>query len=429
MTYSRTRTNDKKKQRRGKRTRRLFLLNLAMLICIIGAAAFIWLGQKDDGSNSGNPTADPIVSGSQTAEAGERPTEDASEPAEAAPSEAYEDEDAVVNDGVPPDDEEDGQADPGRDTVTIALVGDILPAARVLDYMNQYGFDYPFRETSRLLTAADITAGNLETSITKRGTPEQNKEYVYRGPQEALVPIKEAGFDFLSLANNHTMDYGWEGLSDTMDALDEAEIKHAGSGNDEVEAFTPAYLEGNGKSVAFVGLTQVVPKVEWKAGRNHPGLAEAYSFERAVAAVKEARGNADVVVVMVHWGKERTDMPVMQQQSLARALVDAGADLVVGSHPHVLQGFESYKGKWIAYSLGNFVFPGMSPPSTAETGILTATCKTGGECSLHFAPMIAKLAQPAPMDAETGKALLARLSSISFAAAVEEDGAIVANSP
>ncbi|MBO9600512.1 MAG: CapA family protein, partial [Cohnella sp.] len=301
MTYSRTRTNDKKKLQRGKRTRRLFLLNLAMLICIIGVAAFIWLGQKDDGSNDGNPAADPIVTGTQTADASERPTEDASEPDKEEPSDATEDEDAVVNDGVPPGDEQEGQ-DPDRDTVTIALVGDILPAARVLDYMNQYGFDFPFRETSHLLTAADITAGNLETSITKRGTPEQNKEYVYRGPQEALVPIKEAGFDFLSLANNHTMDYGWEGLSDTMDALDEAEIRHAGSGNDEVEAFTPAYVEGNGKNVAFIGLTQVVPKVEWKADRKHPGLAEAYSFERAVAAVKEARGNADVVVVMVHWG-------------------------------------------------------------------------------------------------------------------------------
>ena len=429
MTYSRTRTHDKKKQQRGKRTRRLFLLNLAMLICIAVAAAFIWLGQKDDGGKPGNGAADPIGSGSQTAEASGQPTKDAGEPDKAEPSDETEDEDAVVNDGVPPGGDEEDQTDPNRDTVTIALVGDILPAARVLDYMNQYGFDYPFRETSTLLASADITAGNLETAITKRGTPELNKEYVYRGPQEALVPIKEAGFDFLSIANNHTMDYGWEGLSDTMDALDEAGISHAGSGNDDVEAFTPAYVEGNGKNVAFIGLTQVVPKVEWKADRNHPGLAEAYSFGRAVAAVKEARGNADVVVVMVHWGKEREDMPVKQQQALAYALIDAGADLVVGSHPHVLQGFEAYKGKWIAYSLGNFVFPGMTPATTAETGVLTATCKSGGECSLQFAPMIAKLAQPKPMEAETGKALLARLSSISFAAAVEEDGKIVATRP
>ena len=421
MTYSRTRSNDKKKQQRNRRKRRLLLFNAAMLVCVIGAAAFIWLRQGGDGANPGNHRDDPSASATQSPAASEESTADEGEPKAT-------DEDAVVNDGVPPDDVE-GNIDPNRDTVTIALVGDILPAARVLDYMNQYGFDYPFRETSSLLTAADITAGNLETSITERGTPELEKEYVYRGPKEGLTPIKEAGFDFLSLANNHTMDYGWEGLSDTMDALDEADIQHAGSGNDEIEAFTPAYVEGNGKNVAFVSLTQVVPKVEWKADRNHPGLAEAYSYKRAVAAVEEARGNADVVVVMVHWGTERTDMPIKQQKSLAYALIDAGADLVVGSHPHVLQGFESYKGKWIAYSLGNFVFPGMSPATTAETGILTATCKQGGECSLHFAPMIAKLAQPAPMEAEAGKALLARLSSISFASKVREDGKIVASGP
>lgn len=411
MTYSRTRTNDKKKRQRSKRTRRLFLFNLAMLVCLIGVAAFIWLAQKDEGAIPEEHQAEPVASVSQTSEAGARPSESASEPSSNESS------------------ADTGKTDPNRDTVTIALVGDILPAARVLDYMNQFGFDYPFRETSSLLAAADITAGNLETSITKRGTPELDKEYVYRGPREALAPIKKAGFDFLSLANNHTMDYGWEGLSDTMDALDEAEIQHAGSGSDEMEAYKPAYLEGNGKKVAFISLTQVVPKVEWKADRNHPGLAEAYSHKRAVAAVKEARGDSDVVVVMVHWGTERMDMPNKQQKSLAYALVDAGADLVVGSHPHVLQGFESYKGKWIAYSLGNFVFPGMSPLTTAETGILTAKCTKGGDCSLQFVPMIAKLAQPAPMDAEVGKTLLARLSSISFASKVEEDGTIVASNP
>lgn len=421
MTYSRTRSNDKKKQQRNRRTRRLLLFNLALLVCIIGIATFIWLGNKDDAANPDNHTAEPSASATQPPASGGGSGSDDGDPAK--------EEDAVVNDGVPPDGDEENTIEPDRDTVTITLVGDILPAARVLDYMKQYGFDYPFRETSSLLSAADITAGNLETSITERGTPELNKQYVYRGPKEGLTPIKEAGFDFLSLANNHTMDYGWEGLSDTMDALDEADIGHAGSGNDDIEAYTPAYVEGNGKKVAFVSLTQVVPKIEWKADRNHPGLAEAYSFERAVASVKEARGNADVVVVMVHWGTERTDLPNKQQKSLAYALVDAGADLVVGSHPHVLQGFESYKGKWIAYSLGNFVFPGMSPATTAETGILTATCKKGGECSLQFAPMLAKLAQPAPMDPDTGKALLARLSSISFASKVEEDGRIVANSP
>ncbi|MFC5529921.1 CapA family protein [Cohnella yongneupensis] len=427
MTYSRTRTNDKKKMQRGKRARKLLWFNLIMLACIVGFAAFIWMGNhRDETLQSGDK---PDIATESIAPSPDESGLEATESSDAPTASDDDGDDEVVNDAVPPSDDEETVSSSEPGTVSIALVGDILPAAKVLDYMNQFGFDYPFRETSSLLSAADITAGNLETSITTRGTPAQNKEYVYRGPKEGLVPIKEAGFDFLSLANNHTMDYGWEGLSDTMDALDDADLQHAGSGIDDREAYTPAYVDGNGITVGFVSLTRVVPKTEWKADKDHPGLAEAYSTERAVAAVKEARGNADVVVVMIHWGTERQDLPNEFQKSVGHTLIDAGADLVIGSHPHVLQGFESYKGKWIAYSLGNFVFPGMSPATTAETGILNATCKPGGDCTLRFAPMIAKMAQPAPMDDVTGKALLARLSSNSFASKVEEDGTIVASNP
>src|SRR5690606_38936614 len=160
---------------------------------------------------------------------------------------------------------------------------------------------------------------------------------------------------------------------------DDARIVHAGAGIDDKQAYTPAYLEANGVTVAFVSVTRVVPVTEWKADKNNPGLAEAYSTTRALAAIAGAKGNADRLAVMVHWGEERSDLPNQVQKSLAYAFVDAGADLVIGHHPHVLQGFEKYKDKWIAYSLGNFVFPGMSPPTTAETGVLTAACKPGGE--------------------------------------------------
>ncbi|MFD0674184.1 CapA family protein [Cohnella sp. GCM10027633] len=431
-TYSRTQTNDRNRQRKNKRKRRLMALNLAMLACIVAVAAIIWMVRRDEPATAGKEASGPSASASADATSTPVDSGGTDEPAGTAESEP-DGEEAGASAGTDEDDAEAGgdgaEATEGDGQVTLALVGDILPAARVLDYMNQFGFDYPFRETSGLLQAADIAAGNLETSITTRGTPEEDKQYVYRAPQETLAPIKEAGFDFLSLANNHTLDYGWEGLSDTMDALDDADLVHAGAGIDDREAYTPAYIDSKGMTVGFVGLTRVVPDTSWKADKNNPGLAEAYSTARAVAAIKEAREHADVVVVMVHWGEERKDLPNEFQKSLAYAFVDAGADLVVGSHPHVLQGFESYKGKWIAYSLGNFVFPGMSPPTTAETGILTATCKPGGDCSLRFAPMISKLAQPVPMEAETGKALLARLSSISFGAKIEEDGTIVASSP
>jgi hypothetical protein len=311
-------------------------------------------------------------------------------------------------------------------TVTLALVGDLLPAARVLELMKKNGYDYPFRMAKPLLEAADIAAGNLETPITTRGTPVEDKQYVFRGSPEAISAIKDAGFDYLSLANNHTLDYGWQGLSDTMDYLDDANLQHAGSGNDDDEAFSPAYIDSNGMTVGFVSVTRVVPEPSWKADRAHPGVAEAYSPDRAEAAIKEAKQNADIVVVMVHWGVERSDTPVAHQTDLAHRFVDAGADIVVGSHPHVLQGFEAYKGKWIAYSLGNFVFSTTALSKTSETGVLNAECDKEGTCSLRFNPMFATQSQPAPMEDAAGKALLARLSSLSFGASVEEDGTIVA---
>ncbi|WP_233566710.1 CapA family protein [Cohnella endophytica] len=312
------------------------------------------------------------------------------------------------------------------DSLSFSFVGDILPAAKVLELMKINGFDYPFRGAKEALAKADITAGNLETPITVRGTPAEDKQYVFRGSAEAIPEIKNAGFDFLSLANNHTLDYGWDGLSDTMDALDDAGLKHAGSGIDDKEAYTPAYIESKGMTVGFVSVTRVVPEVGWKADRNHPGVAEAYAPDRAVAAIKEAKSNADIVVVMVHWGVERAERPVAHQTDLAHRFVDAGADLVIGSHPHVLQGFEAYKGKWIAYSLGNFVFSTTTSSITSETGVLHASCGKNGSCSLNFEPMFATNSQPAPMEESAGKALLARLSTVSYGATVKEDGTIVA---
>ncbi|MFC5405232.1 CapA family protein [Cohnella soli] len=411
MTYSRSRTINARKS--SKRGRRLALIALnVILICAIGVVAFaIWKAQDGNKSAEGPSRSPSATSTTKASEGAPSNTDDSANPATATR-----------------DDEEPASSAPASadGAIKLAFVGDVLPAAKVLELMKINGFDYPFREAKALLSAADITAGNLETPISERGVPAENKQFVFRGSAEAVPELKNAGFDFLALANNHTLDYGWDGLSDTMDALDDAGLQHAGSGNDDREAFAPAYIEKNGTTVGFVSVTRVVPEVSWKAGRNHPGVAEAYSPERAVQAIKEAKSNADIVVVMVHWGVERADKPVAHQTDLAHRFIDAGADLVIGGHPHVLQGFEAYKGKWIAYSLGNFVFSTTSSPKTSETGVLSAECGKDGTCKLSFAPMFAKQSQPALMAEPERTALLARLSELSFGASVREDGSIVA---
>ncbi|KIL37711.1 hypothetical protein SD71_00500 [Cohnella kolymensis] len=411
MSYSRSRTQQKKKTERRSRTRFLLYLNLILLVLIVGAVGAVWYGSGDHSGKPGNASTSPAAQAASTPPAA-LPSTVTPEPS-TSPGEP-----PAANEGSP-------KPEQPAEPVTISFVGDVLPAARVLELMKKNGYDYPFRHANTAIQAADIAAGNLESPITDRGTGAENKQYVFRGTKEALTAIKEAGFDFMSLANNHTLDYGWVGLSDTMDALDDIDLLHAGAGSDDRQAFTPAYIEVKGVTVAFVAVTRVVPEVSWKADRAHPGVAETYTPTRAAATIREADKNADIVVVMVHWGEERKEQPVKHQTYLARTFVDAGADLVIGSHPHVLQGFEAYKGKWIAYSLGNFVFSTTSTKS-AQTGILTAECGKDGNCSMQFQPMFANASQPAPMAPAAAQQLLANLSRLSYGASVEEDGRIVA---
>ena len=425
MTYSRTRTHENEKSGHRRRVRYLMMLNL-LFIGLIGAVAALWYVADSYRGDAAGPNAAP-----STAHAASTPaTSAATSPSlsssplpgaspDAAPTELPEP-DPEPDDSPAPD-----PAEPDADAITLAIVGDVLPASGVVRLMEKHGYDYPYRESLHLLQSADIAAGNLETAITDRGTPEEDKEYVYRGPVQTLPALRDAGFDVWSLANNHTLDYGWVGLQDTMAALDEHGFARVGAGHDDAEAYAPAYVEAKGFKVAFIGVSNVIWKPYWNATKTRPGLAQTYDPTRAVAAIEEARQHADLVVVLVHWGVEYTDKPEPYQVKKGRQFIDAGADLVIGSHPHVLQGFESYKGRWIAYSLGNFVFTGTKSPQSAETGVLTAVCRRNGECALKFHPMLAKAAQPAPMDDEAAQALLARLAAVSTAVRIEENGNLV----
>ncbi|WEK53167.1 MAG: CapA family protein [Candidatus Cohnella colombiensis] len=427
MSNSRSRLAANKHTRHRKRRKIIGVLSTIIIGCAVVIAAGFWISKLDLNpfvyfGNDSQQSANSHPSSSQ----GESSPQSEDEGSPAANVDGG-------DEGQASDEPVSGAVEQ-TDKVKLALVGDILPAANVLNLMVANGYEYPFIYVKDRLQAADIAAANLETPITDRGTPAtrgeppQLKDYFYRAPPDVVSIIQDSGFDFLSLANNHTLDYGWEGLSDTMEYLDEAGLKYAGAGMDDKAAYSPRYMEVGDFTIAFVSLSRVIWDVNWKADRTNPGVAETYTIDRAVEAVKTAKSNADLVVVMVHWGIERQDTPDESQKYLAYSYIDAGADLVIGSHPHVLQGFESYKGKWIAYSLGNFVFPGMSPPTTAETGILSAVCSKDGNCDLSFEPMIAKLAQPKPMDEESGKALLARLSSLSINAEIKSDGKLVAKS-
>ncbi|MZQ85167.1 CapA family protein [Paenibacillus sp. 5J-6] len=305
--------------------------------------------------------------------------------------------------------------------VKLTFVGDVLLASKVEDILKQKGYDYPYTNVKDYLTKPDFTIANLETPITTRGTV-QNKDYVYRSSPLALPPLKDAGIDLVNLANNHVMDYGPEGLQDTMNALDQEGIKRMGAGNDLNEAYQPVIMEKDGIKIAFFGFSRVVPEASWKAGPGRIGVAETYNYKPPVEAIQKAKASADLVVVVAHWGVERSDHPDKYQTDLAHRYIDAGADLVVGGHPHVMQGFEQYKGKWIAYSLGNFIFTTNDVSKTWETVILEAECSKDKSCNIHLVPILSKFALPTPMNSEDGAKLFQRLSQISIGSKVDAEG-------
>lgn len=472
MSMSRSESHQRHKNKRVQRMRKLFAVNLVLLLAIVAIAVVYWL-QHDDGSakldasseqgggneapagTSGNGSnasggsggqgdgnspnrngnggvSDDKGSGNDAAASGganhgvsgngasgDGATGDGATGVDGSSQGTNgEDEGALAGGGVV-----SGDAD---GSVNLAFAGDVLLAASVEKLMLKNGYEYPYAKVLPFLRQPDIMAVNLETPVTLRGTPAQNKQYVYKSSPDALPALIDAGIDVVNLANNHTLDQGEEGLLDTIDSLARVKLPNMGAGRNDTEAYKPVIKEVNGVSIAYLGLTRVIPVTSWKAGKNHPGLAESYDPTQALAAIKQAKEKADIVVVMVHWGTELMDMPNADQTRLGHAYIDAGADLVIGGHPHVMQGFESYKGKWIAYSLGNFIFSGMPDPRTGDTGVLDAACDASGNCSLQLHPMRAVQSQPAPLENQDAEALLKRIAGISIHAQINEFGQILA---
>ncbi len=221
-------------------------------------------------------------------------------------------------------------------------------------FTDEFGFTYPFEATAPLLREGDLTIANLEGPLTSRGRPEVEKQFTFRVEPESAGAMRRAGIDAVTLANNHLMDQGRVGLEETLAALRGAGIAAAGAGRTEAEARRPARLVRRGVRIALLSFSNTFPEEFWARG-DSPGTA--YGDPAAVEAdVRAARRAADLVIVAFHWGSELAPLPKAYQVSLAHLAVDAGADLVLGTHPHTLQGIERYRGALVFYSLGNFAF-------------------------------------------------------------------------
>nr|WP_316244869.1 CapA family protein [Paenibacillus antibioticophila] len=310
-----------------------------------------------------------------------------------------------------------------QERVVISFGGDTLFSGKVENKLKQAGYDYPYKHVKDLFLQDDLTVLNLETPVTEGGTPEEEKTFVFKSSPKALPEMVRAGVEAVNLANNHILDQGVEGLLDTLEHLSEAGVLHVGAGKNSKEAFAPVYVERNGIRIALCGFSRVIPRKEWAAGKG-PGVAATYDSTQAVKTIEEARDQADLVLVVVHWGKERTVELEKHQTELAHAYIDAGADLVIGGHPHVLQGLESYKGKWIAYSTGNFIFTKSKDPNTWETAVFQASCSKAGDCELKLVPYRTEVGQPVPMNEAERTQLWSELEAISPGVRIKESGEV-----
>lgn len=271
------------------------------------------------------------------------------------------------------------------------------------------------------MKSANIMMLNNEFAYSTRGKKAANKSFTFRAKPSRVNILKEMGVDIVSLANNHALDYGRDALKDTFKTLDQAGIDYIGAGMNMDRAKSPIYYTVKNKKIAYVAASRVVFATDWYATDSRLGMIGTYDPTLFIKSIREAAKKSDYVIAYLHWGVERKSYPESYQRALARKYIDAGADLVVGCHPHVLQGFEYYKGKPIAYSLGNFWFNN----ANQNTGLLKLYLNEGGKTRLQILPAKAKNAYTYLIkDTSSKKQYWKTMQKLSYGVTIDRNGFI-----
>jgi len=300
---------------------------------------------------------------------------------------------------------------PVPQSVTLAFAGDVHFTGRTTKLLEDPGTAVgPF---SAQLSAADIAVVNLETAVTTRGTPEP-KEFHFRAPATAYAALQAAGVDIASLGNNHALDYGRVGLADALDSARQAGMAVIGAGRDADQAYAAHVMTVHGVRVAVLAMSQIHTLAEqWAPTATRSGIAMAHDVARAARAVREAKAQADVVVVFLHWGVERSNCPKAEMRTLADALAGAGATMIVGTHAHVPLAAGTIGDTYVHYGLGNFIWY----VGSADTVVLTVTVTavpgsgTAKVTKAEIAPgVVSSTGQPKPLTGTAAKPVLDRLA-------------------
>lgn len=330
--------------------------------------------------------------------------------------------DDQITDAKTTDIQEDSDA---KDTpIRLTFAGDILLSDHVLEAYRRGGGIRGVLDDSlqSVIDDGDFFIANEEFPFSTRGTAAADKQFTFRVPPEKVSMFHELGIDLVSLANNHALDFGTDALLDTCETLDKAGIYRVGAGKNLDEAKKPVIVELKGKKIGFLGASRVIPEGSWGAGASKPGMLITYDPAILLEEIKKTREECDYLVVYVHWGIERHECPEEYQRTLGKQYIDAGADLVIGSHPHVLQGLEYYKGKPIVYSLGNFIFGSSIPKS-----MLLTVDWDGEESRLRLVPATSSAGYTRAVTGEKEQEAFYRyITDLSYDVTVEQDGSVSA---
>ncbi|PED41232.1 CapA family protein [Bacillus cereus] len=284
---------------------------------------------------------------------------------------------------------------------TMTMVGDVMMGRNIKEISERYGPTYVFRYTLPYFENSDYVSGNFENPVLLKTKEQYEKaeKYIHLETQrQAVVATKEAGFTILNLANNHMMDYGEKGLRDTLQVFKEENLDYIGAGENLTDAKNIVYQDLNGVRVASLGFTDayvdgfIATKEQAGVLNMNPDIF----FELIRKAKKSKEGNADLVIVNAHWGDEYDTEANPRQKALAKAMVDAGADIIIGHHPHVLQSFEVYKNSIIFYSLGNFIFD-QGWTRTKDSALVQYHLQNNGLAKVEIVPLKIKEGTPRPV--------------------------------
>ena len=413
---------------------RTFLLTFGLVILagLVGIAAFQWIVEPARARETSHfQVTGGMVGNDDAALQTEQSTEQIQEQIEEIKdvNDKYAD---VLNDPAYMEDNNiyaKDAADPTQ--VSVAFAGDILfdPNYAVMSKLLQNGGNIESAISSDLIEemrSADIMVLNNEFPYSDRGTPTPEKQFTFLARPQSVSYLGELGVDLVSLANNHAYDYGESAFLDTMDTLAQAGVTYMGAGRNLQEARRPVYYIMNNMKIAFVAATQIerLDNPDTKGATNTTaGVFRCWNGDNLMETVREAEQNSDFVIVFLHWGTENQETIDWAQEKQAAEVAEAGADLIIGAHPHCLQQISMVNGVPVVYSLGNFWFNS----KTVDTGMVRAVLNENGLQSLQFIPCLQSGCKTSLVQGEEKGRILNYMRSLSGGVTIDDEGYIIGN--